>query len=238
MSQVFKPSINTFARVSLLVAGLAGVIALSTVFLWDRSPRLTRPIGIAVEQPVRFSHNLHSGQLNISCRYCHEQAEYSPYAGIPSTHTCMSCHSQIATYSELLEPVRTSYATGEPLQWNKVHDLAEHVYFRHQTHVNNGVACETCHGEVNNMPLVWQQETMTMSWCLDCHFAPEQYLRPASEIYNFDYDVETYLEDSGNTFNIDLSQSTDDIQTELGTQLIEEYQIHVEPLSDCRVCHH
>jgi NAD-dependent SIR2 family protein deacetylase len=219
MSQVFKPSVNTFARISLIVAGLAAVIALSVLFLWDRSPNLTRPIGTAVEQPVRFSHKLHSEQLNISCRYCHEQAEYSSYAGIPDTHTCMSCHSQIATYSELLEPVRTSYATGVPLEWNKVHDLAEHVYFRHQTHVNNGVACETCHGDVNQMQLVWQQETMTMAWCLECHEQPEQYLRPASEIYNFDYEQP-------------------ENQIELGLQLIEEYDIHTEGLTDCRVCHH
>jgi len=131
----------------------------------------------------------------------------------------MSCHSQIATYSELLEPVRTSYATGVPLEWNKVHDLAEHVYFRHQTHVNNGVACETCHGDVNQMQLVWQQETMTMAWCLECHEQPEQYLRPASEIYNFDYEQP-------------------ENQIELGLQLIEEYDIHTEGLTDCRVCHH
>jgi hypothetical protein len=219
MSQVFRPSVNTFARISLLVAGLAGVIALSVVFVWDRSPYLTRPIGTAVEQPVRFSHSLHSGQLNIECRYCHENAEYSSYAGIPDTHTCMSCHSQIATYSELLEPVRTSYATGENLEWNKVHDLAEHVYFRHSSHVNNGVACETCHGDVNEMPLVWQQETMTMAWCLECHMNPEENLRPVSEIYNFDY-------------------VQPENQTELGLQLIEEYDIHVDGLSDCRVCHH
>jgi hypothetical protein len=219
MSQVFKPSVNTFARLSLLVAGLAGVIGLSLVFLWDRSPVLTRPIGIAVEQPVRFSHSLHSDQLNIECRYCHEQAEYSSYGGIPDTHTCMSCHSQIATYSELLEPVRTSYATGENLTWNRVHNLAEHVYFNHGVHVQNGFGCSTCHGQVNEMQLVWQQEPMTMAWCLDCHQQPEQYIRPASEIYNFDWEPPAN-------------------QLEVGQELIAEYGVRTEFLTNCRVCHH
>lgn len=219
MSQVFNRSANTIARLSLLAAVLTGIIALTIIVVWERSPLTKDSVGVAIAQPVRFSHSLHSNQLNISCRYCHESAELSSYGGIPDTHTCMSCHSQIATYSELLEPVRTSYATGVPLEWNKVHDLAEHVYFNHSAHVNNGFACETCHGQVDQMQLVWQQNLMSMQWCLDCHFEPEQYIRPVEHVYTFGYE---YPEN----------------QTEVGLALIEEYNIEVDYLGNCNVCHH
>lgn len=219
MSQIFKPGANTIAKLSILLGGLVGALVLTLLLVGPRSPYLRATIGVAIDQPVRFSHNLHSDQLNIECQYCHLSAEQGYYGGIPDTHTCMSCHSQIATYSELLEPVRTSYVTGDPLEWNKVHDLAEHVYFNHSVHVNSGVGCETCHGQVNQMPLVWRAESMTMSWCLNCHQQPEQFLRPASEIYTFGYEPE-----------ID--------QIELGKQLVEEYHINTAGLLDCSVCHH
>jgi hypothetical protein len=222
MSQLFNPSVNTFARISVLAGGLATAFVLAIVFGWQWSPYTasTGPSGVAIEQPVRFSHQLHSNQLNIECRYCHENAEYSAYGGIPSTHTCMSCHSQIATYSELLEPVRTSYETGEPVVWNRVHDLAEHVYFNHSAHVTNGFACETCHGRVDQMPLVWQVESLSMSWCLECHWAPEEYIRPVEHVYTFGYE---YPEN----------------QTEVGLQLIEEYGIHnLDRLDNCNICHY
>lgn len=132
----------------------------------------------------------------------------------------MSCHSQIATYSELLEPVRTSYETGEPVVWNRVHDLAEHVYFNHSAHVTNGFACETCHGRVDQMPIVWQVESLSMSWCLECHWAPEEYIRPIEHVYTFGYE---YPEN----------------QTEVGLELIEEYNIHnLDRLDNCNICHY
>lgn len=220
-SQIFKPSANTFARVSLVVGGLLLVYLLAIFPAWDRSPYTDRAeAGIAVEQPVRFSHELHGEVLNINCMYCHANAEVSYYAGIPDTHTCMSCHSQIATYSELLAPVRESYETGEPLIWNKVHDVADHVQFNHSIHVNSGVGCETCHGNVNEMPIVWQENSMTMAWCLECHREPEKYLRPISEIYTVDWEPE------GD-------------QIELGLQLKEEYHIGSwEALNQCSICHH
>ncbi len=219
MSQVFNRRANTIARLSLLVAVITGVIALTAIVVFERSPYTKDSVGLAIAQPVRFSHSLHSDQLNISCRYCHENAELASYGGIPDTHTCMSCHSQIATYSELLAPVRASYATGEPLEWNKVHDLAQHVYFNHSAHVNNGFACETCHGRVDQMQLVWQAELMSMQWCLECHWNPEEYIRPVEHVYTFGYE---YPEN----------------QTEIGLQLIEERGINVDYLDNCNVCHH
>jgi hypothetical protein len=218
--QVFGPGANTFARVSLLAGGLITAIVIAIFFFSVRSPytRVGAVTGVAIEQPVRFSHALHSGVINIDCRYCHLTAEYTAYGGIPDTHTCMSCHSQIATYSVLLEPIRTSYANGTPVVWNKVHDIAEHVYFNHSIHVNKGVGCETCHGRVDQMPLVWRNNTMTMNWCLDCHQRPYQYLRPVEEVYTFGWQPE------GD-------------QNQLGMQLMAEYDIQVDGLSDCAVCH-
>jgi hypothetical protein len=220
MSQVFKPGINTIAKISVVVGLLVAGLVVNFLLVQDWSPYARAEAGIAVEQPVRFSHKLHVDNINIDCRYCHGAAEESPYAGIPDTHTCMSCHSQIATYSELLEPVRTSYETGEPLVWFKVHDVASHVYFNHEVHVGSGVGCETCHGRVDQMPLVWQAESMTMSWCLDCHFNPEEYVRPLDEIYTVGYEP-------------DIDQSI------LGPQLVDEYEIGTPyELGDCSICHY
>lgn len=218
MSQMFTPGTNTLARLSLFIGLLFVVIIVGAILIWDNSPLGNARAGIAVAQPVRFSHELHSGALNINCNYCHWTAEESSYGGIPDTHVCMSCHSQIAIYSELLEPVRTSYATGERIPWQKVHDLAEHVYFNHSVHISKGFACETCHGPVTQMPLIWQAETMTMNWCLDCHQAPEQYVRPLDEVYTFGYEPP-----------ID--------QAELGPILVEANNINAEGLSNCSVCH-
>lgn len=218
MSQLFSPSANTFARLSLLVVLLVVVIILALLYVNDRSPYTRAPVGIAVEQPVRFSHELHSDQLNIECVYCHGTAEQSSYGGIPDTHTCMSCHSQIATYSELLEPVRSSYETGERLEWERVHDLADHVYFNHSAHVQAGFACETCHGRVDQMPLVWQAENMTMGWCLECHREPERFIRPFEEVYTFGW------EEPEN-------------QDEIGSQLVEAQGIDPDRLDSCSICH-
>ncbi|NJL94074.1 MAG: cytochrome c3 family protein [Anaerolineae bacterium] len=218
MNQLFRPAANTIARLSLLASLLAGVVILALLLVNDQSPYTRASVGIAIEQPVRFSHKLHSDQLNIECLYCHATAEQSSYGGIPDTHTCMSCHSQIATYSTLLEPVRTSYATGERLVWEKVHDLAEHVYFNHSIHVQAGFACETCHGRVDQMVVAWQAQNMTMDWCLECHWEPEEYIRPVEEVYTFGYEAP---ED----------------QVELGMQLVAFHEIDVDRLDSCSICH-
>lgn len=218
MKQAFGPGANTFAKLSLLGGGLFTVLIVGLLFVLDHSPYTRGPIGVAVNQPVRFSHQLHSGVLNIDCRYCHISAEQGAYGGIPDTHTCMSCHSQIATYSELLEPVRTSYATGEYLIWNKVHNLAQHVYFNHSAHVNAGFACETCHGRVDQMPLVWQQESMTMAWCLECHREPERFIRTSDQVYTF-------------------GEPAPANQIDVGLQLVAAQGIDVSRLSNCSICH-
>ena len=183
MAQVFDRSSNALARASLVLTGLI-VIALGVgLDQLQRSPWVTRQ-GQRPDQPVPFSHKHHVEGLGLQCQYCHTSVEKSSYAGIPPTKTCINCHAQIWTNAALLEPVRHSWATGESIQWIRVHDLPDYVYFNHEIHVNQGIGCASCHGRVDEMPLMYQQNTLQMEWCLNCHRDPVKNLRPTSEIYN------------------------------------------------------
>jgi len=177
MSQIFHPSTNTISRVSIY-----GAVFLVAGGLWmllevNRSPYVTQAF-VAREQPVPFSHAHHVGGIGIDCRYCHTTVETSAFAGIPPTKTCMNCHAQLFNDSPTLEPVRASFRTGEPIVWTRVHDLPDFVYFDHSIHVNKGVACVTCHGRVDRMSLVWQDSSLLMEWCVDCHRHPEAAVGP------------------------------------------------------------
>lgn len=216
MPQTFHRSTNTIARLSiygalLILAGLAWFGLQIT-----RSSYVTQ-VNVAREQPVPFSHEHHVAGLGIDCRYCHTSVEDSAFAGIPPTETCMSCHSQIWVDSPMLEPVRESYRSGRSLEWIRVHDLADFAYFNHSIHVNKGIGCDTCHGRVDRMPLMWRVASLQMEWCLECHRAPEQFVRPVNEVFNPDW--------SPPTTN----------PKELGQALVEEYDI--AKLDDCAVCH-
>lgn len=218
MPQIFHPSTNTISRASIfgavfIVAALAGIALAVT-----RSPYVTR-VNVPIEQPVPFSHRQHVGNLGIDCRYCHMSVEVSSFADIPPTHTCMTCHSQIWVESPALEPVRASWRTGESIPWNKVHNLGDFSYFDHSIHINKGVGCETCHGRVDDMPLMMKAESLQMDWCLECHRAPEKYLRPVEEVFTMGY---VPPED----------------QIAMGLRLKDEYQIASRfQLEDCSVCH-
>ncbi len=179
MAQIFDRSSNALARASLVLTGLI-VIALGvTLNELQRSPWVTRQ-GQRPDQPVPFSHKHHVQGLGLQCQYCHVTVEKSSYAGIPPTKTCMNCHAQIWTNAQLLEPVRSSWATGQCLVWTKVHDLPDFVYFSHEIHVNKGMGCASCHGRVDQMPLMYAQNTLQMEWCLDCHRNPAKNLRPTA----------------------------------------------------------
>ena len=129
--------------------------------------------------------------LGIDCRYCHTSVETSNFAGIPPTATCMNCHRQIWTGAPMLEPVRESFKTGKSLVWNRVNDLPDFVYFNHSIHINKGVGCNTCHGPVDRMPLMYNYASLQMEWCLDCHRAPEKNLRPRDQVFNMRYEQPT-----------------------------------------------
>ena len=169
--------------VPLFAFAVAGAIA--------RSGTVTGE-GRFVDQQVPFSHQHHAGELGIDCRYCHTGVEKGANAVVPPTHTCMTCHSQLYTNADLLAPVRESLASGKPLTWNRVNRLPDYVYFDHHAHVNNGVPCAACHGDIRRMPLVRQAAPMTMAWCLDCHRAPEdRIVAPAREYQDAPYEQRT-----------------------------------------------
>ena len=183
MAQVFDRSSNALIRASLVLTGLIVIITGVTLNELQRSPWVTRQ-GQRPDQPVPFSHKHHVEGLGLQCQYCHTSVEKSFYAGIPPTKTCINCHSQIWTNAQLLEPVRQSWATGQSIPWIRVHDLPDYVYFNHSVHVNKGLGCSSCHGRVDEMPLMYMENTLQMEWCLNCHRNPVKNLRPTSEIYN------------------------------------------------------
>ncbi len=180
MPQIFSKKANLIPTVSLFASVAGSVFVI--LFVWYYfSPRYT-DVGYAPEQPVQYSHRFHAGQLAIDCQYCHTNVASADHSNIPPTQTCMNCHSQIRTDSPKLLPVRESWATGEPIQWIKVHHLPDYAHFSHKVHVNNGVGCETCHGRVDQMETIHQAEPLSMGWCLKCHRNPEVNLRPNDEV--------------------------------------------------------
>src|SRR5215831_225579 len=205
MPQLFPRSANQLARSSmfalLALAGVAGLVVMTLM----RSSWLTRQHEF-VDQPIQLSHLHHVGGEGIDCRYCHTSVEKSSFAGIPPTRTCMNCHSQLWTNAPILEPVRASARDNKNLTWIRVNDLPDFVYFNHQIHVRQGVGCVTCHGPVDKMPLMYQAKPLLMEWCLDCHRAPEKYLRPRDQVFNMAYEAP-------------------ENQIELGTRLKEEYGV-------------
>src|SRR5262245_11626432 len=218
MSQIFHRSTNTFARITIF-----GAIFIIGFLTWafaqlSRSSYATGADEARV-QPVQFSHAHHVGGLGVDCLYCHTTAEKSSFANIPPTKTCMNCHSQIWNNSPTLEPVRASFRTGQSIEWVRVYDLPDYVYFNHRSHVTKGVGCESCHGRVDQMPLTWQANSLQMEWCLNCHRHPEEYLRPREFVTRMGY------------------QPAGD-QVELGRKLMHEYNTpSTAVLTSCSTCH-
>lgn len=218
MAQIFHPITNVISRVSIVgsVACLALLAWVWSVLL--RSPYVTQA-DVVLDQPVPFSHKHHVSELGIDCRFCHFSVEEDAFAGMPTTQTCMTCHSQIHVESEMLAPVRESYQSGRPMKWNRVNDLPDFVFFNHSIHVNKGIGCESCHGPVNEMPLTWQHEAMLMEWCLECHRAPEEFIRSRAQVFDF------------NLADIQPVRS--------GMELVQAYGIQRSDhkLTNCSICH-
>src|ERR1700682_5347875 len=188
MAQIFHRSTNSIATLSIVGAGLGAGALIAFAVSMDRGSYIT-DVKVVKDQPVPFSHKHHVTDDGIDCRYCHTSVEKSAVAGLPATEICMSCHSQIWSNAAILEPVRASFRTGESLQWTRVHDLPEFVYFNHSIHINKGIGCASCHGRVDQMPLMFQVNTLYMNWCLDCHREPEKYVRPREhdEVFKMDW---------------------------------------------------
>ncbi len=215
MSQIFHHSTNTLAKVSIFGGVFAAGAGLWLVLEINRSSYVTNA-GVAREQPVAFSHAHHVGGIGIDCRYCHTAVETSATAGIPPTRTCMNCHVQIWNQSPTLEPVRASLRTGESIEWVKGNDLPDFVYFDDSAHVNKGVGCTTCHRQVDQMPLMWQQESLQMEWCLRCHRSPEKFVRPKDQVFSVAWRPPVN-------------------QIEEGRRLVKEYGIRTR--TSCSTCH-
>lgn len=217
MPQIFPPYADTLARVILVAILVVPFGSIALAYFVMRS-QYTTDRSITLDQPVPFSHQHHVGGLGLDCRYCHSGVETSPVAGVPPTHTCMTCHSQLYTQTAMLAPVRASLAENRPIHWNKVNRLPDYVYFDHSIHIAKGVGCSTCHGGVDHMPLMRQAAPLTMGWCLDCHRDPAPNLRPTDEIFDPDWKAPA-------------NQRTE------GRALLAHYLIQVAHLTDCSVCH-
>src|SRR5947208_10855977 len=215
MAQTFHQSTNTLSKLSIFGALFLVLGALWVTVEVNRAPYVTQE-GVTREQPVPFSHQHHVGGLGIDCRYCHGSVESTAFAGMPGTKVCMNCHAQIWADSPMLAPVRDSYRTGKPLEWNRVHRLPDFVFFDHSIHVKKGIGCSTCHGRVDEMPLTRQTVSLYMEWCLECHRQPELYVRPRSEVFN-------------------MAWQAPPNQREVGLELVRAYKI--ERRTDCSTCH-
>jgi hypothetical protein len=200
------------ASAVLVVGGLLYLVVFTYVLI---DPRTTA-VGYAPEQPVPYSHALHVGELGMDCRYCHNTVEVAAHAAIPPTQTCMNCHAHIRADSPKLLPIRESHANGLPVPWVRVHDLPDFVYFDHSAHLRAGVGCVSCHGRVDKMTVVQQVQPLSMGWCLECHRAPEKFLRPQEQLTAMDW-------------------VPDEDPVELGRRLRRLHDIN--PSTDCSTCH-
>lgn len=218
MSQLFDRHSNIYSRLSIVALGVFVALLGAAVALVATGGYVTAQHDF-VDQPIQFSHAHHVGGMGIDCRYCHTSVEEAAFANIPATTICMNCHSQVWSQAPILEPVRASFRDNTRLQWTRVHDLPDFVYFDHSIHVKQGVGCATCHGPIDRMPLVYQEAPLTMRWCLNCHRNPAAYVRPREEVFNMAW--QRPADDPG-----------------LGARLVEEYGIAgVQHMTSCSTCH-
>lgn len=217
MANIFNKGFNWLPLKIAVGAGFVGTLVVLAVTFY-LTPKYWRA-GYQPTQPVPFSHAIHVNQLGMDCRYCHSHVEVSSHSNVPTTQTCMSCHTQIKAASPKLAPVRESWETGKPIEWVRVHAVPQYAYFNHAVHVNRGVGCTSCHGQVNEMDVVYHKESFSMAWCLECHTAPQNYIRPVENVYDPHYKVE----------------QTGKKQMELGQHLVQSWNVH--PPINCNGCH-
>lgn len=216
MANIFSKKSNSAPR-KILIAIVSVFTALTAALTYYATPKYTH-VGYQPIQPVLFEHDLHVGQLGLDCRYCHTSVDKSAVAGIPATSTCMNCHNSILTDSSALAPVRESYASGNPIPWVRIHNLPDYVYFNHAVHVNRGISCVECHGQVNEMNIVHQDKSLSMLFCLECHRDPAAAIRPLDEVYNLDW-----------------KPRSEEAQRIAGTAFVHDWKVH--PPESCSGCH-
>ena len=212
-----------FSRRFVLLLRLASLALLATLVVvavtYRTTARADAPQDAPIDQPIPFSHQHHVRDDGIDCRYCHASVETSAFAGIPPLETCMTCHSELFRDAPVLQPLHRAYRGEAPLAWNRVHDLPDFVYFDHSIHVAKGVGCSTCHGDIDRMPLTRRVASLEMQWCLECHRAPERWLRPRERVF-------------------DMSWRPPADQLARGAALRAAYGIRsTRELTDCSTCH-
>ncbi|MEO7454337.1 MAG: cytochrome c3 family protein [Fimbriimonadales bacterium] len=216
MPNLFRKSANNMVKITFLLGGLG---LASVLLVGANVTPYTHRLGVALDQPAPFSHKHHVKELGISCYYCHDGVEKGPIAGVPVTETCYTCHSQIWTNSPLLQVVRDSYEKNIPIEWTRVNDVPDFVYFDHSIHIAKGVSCYTCHGDMDEQNLSFKENAFEMRWCLNCHRNPDDWVRPDDKILDTDY------------------QDGDKSHAELGAELVKKRGIRKEQLDNCSVCH-
>jgi hypothetical protein len=216
MSNLFPKSVNKLPlQIIIYLCVLVSIVTAGATYYM--TPKYTR-VGYAPIQPVPYSHALHAGQLGLDCRYCHSNVERSGFANLPTAQTCMNCHDQIKTTSPLLAVVRQSYQTGQPVPWVQIHQVPDFVYFNHAIHINRGVSCVECHGQINQMDVVAEAKPLSMGFCLDCHRDPAAHLRPRDQVTNLDWKA-----------------PSPEAQLELGKKFVHDW--NVNPPQSCSGCH-
>jgi len=216
MANIF-PRWSNLLPIKLTICATVLGTALTLGCWYYFTPKYTR-VGYMPVQPVPFSHEIHVSQLGLDCRYCHSFVEVAAHSNVPNTQTCMNCHTQVQKDNPKLKPVHDSWETGKPIEWVQIHKTPDYAYFNHSVHVNRGVSCYSCHGPVNEMAVVYHAEPHSMAWCLDCHRAPENKLRPPQEVFNLDW-----TPPAGTT------------QREIGLELKKKW--NVNPPENCAGCH-
>ena len=215
MSDIFPKWTNRLPLQIIVGVVTLGVTATAAIWYYV-TPQYSR-VGYQPVQPVPFSHSIHADQLGLDCRYCHDGVESSWYSNVPSSSVCMNCHNQILTDSPKLEPVRSAYESDEPINWVQIHRLSGYVYFNHSVHVNRGVSCVHCHGEVHKMDEVSHAKPFSMMFCLECHRDPSQYLRDPGEVYNLDLEIPR------------------DVQETRGAEYVHDWKVNAS--QNCSACH-
>jgi Cytochrome c7 and related cytochrome c len=221
MSSIFPKWTNWLPLQIGVVLALVGGVVMAGVTYYC-TPKYTR-VGYQPVQPVPFSHAVHTGQLGVDCRYCHNTVDQSWFSSIPSASTCMNCHNQVLKDDPRLAPVRESAATGQPIPWVQVHIVPDYVYFNHSVHVARGISCVECHGRVDQMDEVRHAKSFSMSFCLDCHRQPAAFLRPVDTVT-----------DLGWQWNTNANVATQ-MQKTNGIQFVHDCKI--ESLENCSACH-
>lgn len=214
MAAIFPKTADKYIRLTGAAIVLFAVTGVGLYAYWSH-PIVTET-GYSPIQPVPYSHKLHAGDLGMDCFYCHSTVYKAAYAALPSTETCMNCHTKVRAESPRLTKVRESYATGESIPWVKVHKLPDYVYFNHQAHVSAGVSCVSCHGRIDQMIEVKQVKPLNMGWCLSCHRDPAPNIRPVEFVTN-------------------LAWQPDRDPAEIGRELIAAK--HIAPPTNCSGCH-